>query len=258
MEIKDCVALITGGSSGLGAAALEYLVQQGARAVILDIQENKDLLDKYGEKKVIFTQADVTKEDQVGESIDKAIKHFGRINVLINCSGIGNPKMLLDKKGPMPLHFFSRVIDINLVGNFNVIRLVVEQMAKNVPNQEGERGIIINTASIGAFEGPEGQIAYAASKAGLIGMMLPMAKECAPHGIRIMTVAPGPIRTPMQDKMPDKAEACFVRFTPFPPRFGKPSEFAMLTGHIIENPMLNGECIRLDGALRVPYNLMKG
>jgi NAD(P)-dependent dehydrogenase (short-subunit alcohol dehydrogenase family) len=176
---------------------------------------------------------------------------LGGINVAINCAGVGDPGKVLSKKGPMSLAFFNRVVQINLIGTFNVIRLAVEQMVKNTPNADGEKGVIVNTASVAAFDGQIGQPAYSASKAGVVGMTLPIARECAEYGIRVMTIAPGLFNTPMMAILPESAREALGKMVPFPSRLGDPREFAGLVQHIIENPMLNGEVIRLDGAIRM-------
>jgi NAD(P)-dependent dehydrogenase (short-subunit alcohol dehydrogenase family) len=252
MNIKDCKALVTGGASGLGEACIRNLVKGGAKAVILDLDEARGakLASELGNS-VIFVKTDVTSEESVQSAIQQAINAFGGINVVINCAGIGDPGKMLSKKGPMPLATFNRMVQINLVGTFNVARLAVAQMVNNKPNEDGEKGVVINTASVAAFDGQIGQPAYAASKAGVVGMTLPMARECAEYGIRVMTIAPGLFNTPMLDILPEAARDALGKMVPFPPRLGKPDEYAGLAMHIIENPMLNGEVIRLDGAIRM-------
>jgi NAD(P)-dependent dehydrogenase (short-subunit alcohol dehydrogenase family) len=200
---------------------------------------------------VIFAKADVTSDESVQSAISRVLQAFGGINTVINCAGVADPGKALTKKGPMPLANFNRVIQINLVGTFNVIRLALEHMAKNAPNPGGERGVIINTASAAAFDGQVGQPAYSASKAGVVGMTLPLARECAEHGIRVMTIAPGLFNTPMMAGLPEAAREALAKMPPFPQRLGNPNEYAKMVQHIIENPMLNGEVIRLDGALRM-------
>jgi 3-hydroxyacyl-CoA dehydrogenase/3-hydroxy-2-methylbutyryl-CoA dehydrogenase len=252
MELKDCKAIITGGASGLGEACVRTIVSGGGMAAIFDLQADRaeKLISELGSK-VIFASTDVTSDESVQAAIVKALAAFGGINVVINCAGVGDPAKVLSKKGPMPLSFFNRVVQINLVGTFNVIRLAVEQMVKNVPNEGGEKGVIINTASAAAFDGQIGQPAYSASKAGVVGMTLPLARECADYGIRVMTIAPGLFNTPMLSILPKEAREALGKMVPFPSRLGDPMEFAMLCRHIIENPMLNGEVIRLDGAIRM-------
>jgi NAD(P)-dependent dehydrogenase (short-subunit alcohol dehydrogenase family) len=203
------------------------------------------------DKNVVFADADVTSEESIRAAIKKAVDSFGGINVAINCAGIGNPGKVLSKKGPMPLSVFNRMIQINLVGTFNVVRLAIEQMVNNVPKDDGEKGVIINTSSIAAFDGQIGQPAYSASKAGVAGMTLPLARECADYGIRVVTIAPGLFATPMLASLPQEAQDSLGKMTPFPKRLGKPQEYALLVMQIIENLMLNGEVIRLDGAIRL-------
>ncbi|MFZ1037514.1 MAG: 3-hydroxyacyl-CoA dehydrogenase [Smithella sp.] len=253
MNTKDVVAVVTGGASGLGEASITELVKKGARVVIVDIDSDK------GEKLAInigagaiFVKTDVTSESDVRKAIQKAVDTFGKINVVINCAGIVNPGKLIGRKGPLPLESFNKVMQLNLVGTLNVIRLAVEQMMNNTPDEEGERGVIINCASIAAFEGQIGQVAYSASKAGIVGMTLPIAREVADYGIRVIAIAPGIFETPMMAGLPPAVKEDMAKTVPFPRRLGKPIEFAKLALHIIDNIMLNGCCIRLDGALRMP------
>jgi NAD(P)-dependent dehydrogenase (short-subunit alcohol dehydrogenase family) len=253
MNSKDVVALVTGGASGLGEASITELVKKGARVVIVDIDSDKGekLAANIGAS-TIFVKTDVTSEADVRQAIQKAVDAFGKINVVINCAGIVNPGKLIGRKGPLPLESFNKVMQLNLVGTLNVIRLAVEQMMNNTPDEEGERGVIINCASIAAFEGQIGQAAYSASKAGIVGMTLPIAREVADYGIRVMTIAPGIFETPMMAGLPPAVKEDMAKTVPFPRRLGKPIEFAKLALHIIDNIMLNGCCIRLDGALRMP------
>lgn len=253
MNYKDVVAFVTGGASGLGQASILELVKKGAKAVIVDIDADQ------GEKmaadigtNAIFTKADTTSEPDIRQAIQKAVAAFGKINVVVNCAGVINAGKLVGKKGPLPLDAFNKVLQINLVGTLNVIRLTVEQMMNNTPDEEGEKGVIINSASIAAFDGQVGQVAYSASKAGMIGMTLPIAREICDHGMRIVTVAPGIFDTPMMAGLPPVVKEDMAKMVPFPKRLGKPVEFARMAMHIIENTMLNGCCIRLDGALRMP------
>lgn len=236
----------------MGEACVRAIVAGGGKAAIYDLQAERaeKLISELGSN-VIFASTDVTSDESVQAAVSKTVAAFGGINVAINCAGVGDPAKLLSKKGPMPLSFFNRVVQINLVGTFNVIRLAVEQMVKNTPNADGEKGVIINTASAAAFDGQVGQPAYSASKAGVVGMTLPLARECADYGIRVMTIAPGLFNTPMLAILPEAAREALGKMVPFPPRLGDPSEYAMLCRHIIENPMLNGEVIRLDGAIRM-------
>jgi len=252
MNIIECKAIVAGGASGLGEACVRNLSSGGAKVAILDFaaERGEQLASSLGAN-VIFAKADVTADASVQSAISKVMEALGEINVVINCAGVADPGKALTKKGPLPLANFNRVIQINLVGTFNVIRLALEQMAKNTPNSEGERGVIINTASAAAYDGQVGQPAYSASKAGVVGMTLPLARECADYGIRVMTIAPGLFNTPMMAGLPEAAREALAKMPPFPQRLGKPEEYAKMVQHIIENPMLNGEVIRLDGALRM-------
>jgi NAD(P)-dependent dehydrogenase (short-subunit alcohol dehydrogenase family) len=224
----------------------------GGKAAILDFDATKgEKLAAELENNVIYANTDVTSEESVQAAIKKTMDAFGAINVVINCAGVGDPGKVLSKKGPMALSYFNRVVQINLVGTFNVIRLAVEQMVKNTGNKDGEKGVIINTASVAAFDGQIGQPAYSASKAGVVGMTLPIARECADYGIRVVTIAPGLFNTPMLAQLPEAAREALGKMVPFPQRLGDPMEYAKMAQHIIENPMLNGEVIRLDGAIRM-------
>jgi len=253
MNHKEVVALVTGGASGLGEATVQELVRCGAKVVIVDMDAVKgEQLASGAGGNVIFSQSDVTSEESIREAIKKAVDQFGKINVAVNCAGVPDAAKVLGKKGPLPLALFNKVIQINLVGTMNVIRLAVEQMVNNTPNDEGEKGVIINTASIAAFDGQIGQAAYCASKGGIVGMTLPIARECADYGIRVATIAPGLFETPLMANMPPAVKESMAQGVPFPRRLGRPEEFARMVIHIIENMMLNGCCIRLDGALRMP------
>ena len=252
MDIKDIVVVVTGGASGLGEACVRVLVKDGAKVSIFDFDEErgKKVASDVGDD-VTFCITDITDEKSVKAAIDKTIKSFGSIHVAINCAGVGTPSKVLGKEGPISMDHFNRVVQINLMGTMNVIRLAAEKMVENTPNEDGEKGVIINTASAAAFEGQIGQSAYSASKAGVVGMTLPIAREFADYGIRVMTIAPGLFETPMLAGLPEKAKEALNRMMPFPKRLGKPSEFSMLVRHIVENPMLNGSIIRLDAALRM-------
>jgi 3-hydroxyacyl-CoA dehydrogenase/3-hydroxy-2-methylbutyryl-CoA dehydrogenase len=252
MQIQDSIAVITGGASGLGEACVRSLSALGAKAAIFDIaaERGEKLAAELG-KNVLFVDVDVTSDELGRSGVEKVVSAFGTFNVVINCAGIADPGKVLSKKGPMSLAFFDRVVQINLVGTLNIVRLAVEQMVKNEPDGEGEKGIIINTASVAAFDGQIGQAAYSASKAGVVGMTLPIARECADYGIRVMTIAPGLFDTPMMAGLPESVRVQLAQTVPFPKRLGRATEYAQLVRHIIENPMLNGECIRLDGALRM-------
>jgi 3-hydroxyacyl-CoA dehydrogenase / 3-hydroxy-2-methylbutyryl-CoA dehydrogenase len=252
MNIKDCRAMVTGGASGLGAACVAKLVAGGGRAAILDLDTVRgEKLAAESGGSLIFAKTDVTREEDVLGAIDKAVEAFGSINTVINCAGVGDPGKVVSKKGPLPLSVFERIVRINLVGTFNVTRLAVARMMNNTANEEGEKGVIINTASVAAFDGQIGQPAYAASKAGIVGMTLPIARECAAYAIRVMTIAPGIFDTPLLATLPEPAREALGKMVPFPSRLGRPEEFAALVAHIIENAMLNGEVIRLDGAIRM-------
>jgi len=252
MRIKDSIAVITGGASGLGEACVRSLSALGGKVAILDVaaERGEKLASELGSN-VIFVHGDVTSAESGQAAVEKVVAAFGSINVAINCAGVADPAKILSKRGPMSLDFFNRVIQINLVGTLNIVRLAVEQMVKNTPNEEGEKGVIINTASVAAFDGQIGQAAYSASKAGVAGMTLPIARECADYGIRVVAIAPGLFDTPMMAGLPESVRVLLAQTVPFPKRLGKPPEYAALARHIIENPMLNGECIRLDGAVRM-------
>ena len=252
MQIQDSKAVVTGGASGLGEATVRMLCAAGAKVAILDVvaQRGEQLASELGPN-VVFFHTDVTNDESGRAAIAKAAETFGTINVAINCAGVGDPGKIISKKGVVSLGFFNRVIQINLVGTFNIIRLAIEQMVKNVANEEGEKGVIINTASVAAFEGQIGQAAYSASKAGIVGMTLPIARECADYGIRVMAIAPGLFDTPMMAGLPESVRVELAQTVPFPRRLGSPTEYAALIRHIMENSMLNGECIRLDGAIRM-------
>jgi len=253
MKVDESVVLVTGGASGLGEATVRMVVAAGARAVILDRpgSAGEALAGELGER-ATFAPADVTSAEEVAAAVARALDHFGALQVAVNCAGIGAAMRTVTKQGPMPLELFARVIAVNLTGTFNVLRLAAAAMARNEPNTEGERGVIINTASAAAFDGQIGQAAYAASKGGIVSMTLPIARDLAGLGIRVVAIAPGTFDTPMLAMLPEEQRRALAAQIPFPSRLGRPSEFAALARHIIENPMLNGETIRLDGALRMP------
>jgi NAD(P)-dependent dehydrogenase (short-subunit alcohol dehydrogenase family) len=252
MEIRNSVAVVTGGASGLGGATVRRLVAQGGKVAVFDLAEDagNKLAAELGEG-VIFVKTNVVEEESVQNAVNEAVERFGGIQLVVNCAGIGVAGKVLGKKGPMSLEDFNKVIQINLVGTFNVIRLAAEKMIQNTPNQEGERGVIINTASVAAYEGQIGQAAYSASKGGVVGMTLPIARELATFGIRVVTIAPGIFETPMLGVLRDDVRDALGKAIPFPPRLGRPQEYAMLAEQIIQNPLLNGTTIRLDGALRM-------
>lgn len=251
MEIRNCSAIVTGGASGMGAATARMLSKQGAKVALLDVnqQEAKKIA---AEIHGIAVYCDVTQEDSVAEAIETAKNQQGTARIIINCAGIVHGRRMVNQQGPMPLEDFQKVISINLIGTFNVMRLaVVNIIPLNPIGDSDERGVIINTASVAAFEGQIGQMAYSASKGGIVSMTLPAARELAPFGIRVMTIAPGLVDTPMFAKIPPEARASLAAMVPFPKRLAKPEEYAFLAQQIIENSMLNGEVIRLDGALRM-------
>jgi NAD(P)-dependent dehydrogenase (short-subunit alcohol dehydrogenase family) len=252
MQISGRTFLVTGGASGLGAATARRLAASGANVVISDVgaEQGSKLAAELGAR-ALFVAADVTHEAQVAQAVAAARKRFGALHGAVSCAGIAPGERVLGKSGPHRLETFRRVVEINLVGTFNVLRLAAQAMESNSPDAEGERGIIINTASIAAFDGQVGQAAYSASKAGVAGLTLPAARELARFGIRVMTIAPGIFETPMVAAFTSELRQALAAQIPFPPRLGKPDEFAALVEHIIVNAMLNGEVIRLDGALRM-------
>ena len=252
MQIEGHTFLVTGGASGLGAATVRRLVAAGANAAIADLQQDAGarLAQEIGSR-ACFTAADVTDEAQVSSAFAAARKAFGAVHGAVSCAGIATGERVLGKAGPHRLDTFRRAVEINLIGTFNVLRLAAQVMAENPPDAEGERGVIVNTASIAAYDGQVGQAAYSASKAGVAGLTLPAARELARLGIRVMTIAPGIFETPMMAGMTEEVRSSLAAHVPFPPRLGRPEEFAALVEHIIGNVMLNGEVIRLDGALRM-------
>mgnify|MGYP001486926890 FL=1 len=253
MELSGRVAVVTGGASGLGEATVREIVNAGGKAVIFDLNEEKgNKLVGELEDQAIFVKVDVTSEENVQAGLERAIAEFGGVHILVNCAGIALAKKVLGRSGVHDLASFNKVLQVNVVGTFNAIRLTAEKMAANEPNDEGERGVIINTASVAAFDGQIGQAAYSASKGAVVGMSLPLARDLAPLGIRVVSIAPGVFETPLFAGLPEKAQAALAKMTPFPPRLGKPQEYAKLVRAIVENPMLNGETIRLDGAIRMP------
>ncbi len=252
MELTAITALITGGASGLGAATASRFVDCGAKVVILDRDDERGnaLAGQLGDR-ARFTIADVTNETEVLAAVDYARAAFGGLNVVVNCAGVGLATRTASSRGAHPLELFETVIRINLIGTFNVIRLAATAMSNNHANADGERGVIINTASVAAFEGQIGQAAYSASKGGIVGMTLPIARDLARNGIRVCAIAPGLFDTPLLGSLPEAVRESLGKQAPFPSRLGQPEEFARLAQQIVENPMLNGETIRLDGALRM-------
>jgi NAD(P)-dependent dehydrogenase (short-subunit alcohol dehydrogenase family) len=252
MHIDGKVFIVTGGASGLGRAAAETILAAGGRVVILDVNAETGRAAEHAlGGHATFAQADVTSEQQVSAAVDLARTGFGGLNGVVNAAGIGPAAKVLGKSGPHSLDLFEKTIRVNLVGTFNVIRLSAAAIAQNSPEASGERGVIINTASIAAFDGQIGQPAYAASKAGIVGLTLPVARELASSGIRVVTIAPGIFDTPLLASLPEAARVSLGQQVPFPSRLGRPDEYAALVRHVIENEMLNGEVIRLDGALRM-------
>jgi NAD(P)-dependent dehydrogenase (short-subunit alcohol dehydrogenase family) len=247
VEIKDAVAVVTGGASGLGLATTKRLLDAGAQVVVLDIR-GKEAVAELGDR-AVFAQTDVTDEAAVTAALDAAEK-LGPLRIAVNCAGTGNAMKTLSKDGPFPLDAFRKIVEINLIGTFNVIRLAAERMAKTEPVGE-ERGVIVNTASVAAFDGQIGQAAYSASKGGVVGMTLPIARDLSRELIRVVTIAPGLFDTPLLAGLPEPAKESLGKQVPHPSRLGKPDEYGALAVHIVENPMLNGEVIRLDGAIRM-------
>ena len=250
MLIKNCVFLVTGGASGLGEATARMAAENGAKVVIADMQAElgEKLAKEIGGR---FSKCDVTSEADGKAAVALALKELGGVHVLVNCAGIAVAERTLGKDAPHDLARFARVIQVNLIGTFNMIRLTADAMAKAGPNAAGERGVIINTASVAAYDGQIGQAAYSASKGGVVGMTLPIARDLARNGIRVCTIAPGLFETPMLKGLPKEAQESLGKQVPFPSRLGRPSEYAQLARAIIENEMLNGETIRLDGAIRM-------
>jgi len=252
MQIKDKVFLVTGAGSGLGAATARALVEAGAKVVMADLNRaaGEKLASELGAG-ACFVETDVANEASATNAIQVAVSTFGGLQGLVNCAGVAPAEKVLGKEGPHRLESFSRVININLVGTFNMIRLAADAMQKGEPDAGGERGVIVNTASVAAYEGQLGQAAYAASKGGIVALTLPVARELARYGIRVVTIAPGIMETPMLLGMPAEVQESLGKMVPFPSRMGKPSEYASLVKHIAENTYLNGEVIRLDGAIRM-------
>lgn len=251
-NLQKAVCIVTGGASGLGRATAQRLAKYGANVVVADLSssDGEKVAKELGES-CYFAPTDVTSEADVQQAIKLANEKFGPLNVAVNCAGIGIAVRTVSKKGPHPLDQFEKVLKVNTVGTFNVIRLVAEQMTQNEPNEGGERGVIINTASVAAYDGQIGQAAYSASKGAIVGMTLPIARDLSKHGIRVNTIAPGLFLTPLLMSLPEKVRDELGKTVPFPSRLGDPAEFGHLVQSIIENPMLNGEVIRLDGALRM-------
>lgn len=255
MQLSDSVSVVTGGASGLGRATVERLLAGGGAVTVLDRISEADgqaVLQELGSDNAIFASADVTSEEAVQAAIDQTVQKFGKLNVVINCAGVGAAMRTVNRDGtPMPLDMFKMVVGVNLIGTFNVIRLAASVMLKNEPGDSGERGVIVNTASVAAYDGQIGQAAYSASKGGVVGMTLPIARDLSKAGIRVCTIAPGTFDTPMLAMLPDPARQALEQAIPFPSRLGRPVEFASLATEIVENGFMNGETIRLDGAIRM-------
>ncbi|UUY02971.1 SDR family NAD(P)-dependent oxidoreductase [Svornostia abyssi] len=250
MDVQGAGAVVFGGASGLGAATAQRLAAAGATVVVADL--NADLGEALAQEiGGGFVRTDVRDGSQVQAAIDAASDIAGGLRVAVSCAGIGTPAKLVGKDGPSPLQGFRDIIEVNLLGTINVLRLGAASMVANTPNEHGEKGVLINTASVAAYDGQIGQVAYSASKGGIVGLTLPAARELARDGIRVVTIAPGLFNTPLLASLPEPAKDALGRSVPFPPRLGEPSEYAALAAHIVENPILNGEVIRLDGALRM-------
>lgn len=252
MQIEHAVFLISGGASGLGLATARELVGQGGRVMLLDInaEAGQQAVDEFGDN-ARFVRADITREEDGRVAVAQVLEAFGALHGVVNCAGIAPAEKVLGRNGAHGLDSFRRTVEVNLIGSFNLLRLAAEAMAQNTPNAGGERGVIINTASVAAFDGQMGQVAYAASKGGVAALTLPAARDLARSGIRVMCIAPGVFETPMMAGMPQEVRDSLAANVPFPPRLGRPDEYAALVRHIVENAMLNGEVIRLDGALRM-------
>jgi NAD(P)-dependent dehydrogenase (short-subunit alcohol dehydrogenase family) len=247
VQIKDSVAVVTGGASGLGLATVKRLLDAGGSVVVIDLK-GEEVVAELGER-AKFVTANVTDEDAVAKALDVA-ESMGPLRINVNCAGIGNAVKTVSKNGPFPLDGFRKVVEVNLIGTFNVIRLAAERIAKTEPVGE-ERGVIVNTASVAAFDGQIGQAAYSASKGGVVGMTLPIARDLSRELIRVCTIAPGLFKTPLLGSLPEEAQRSLGQQVPNPARLGDPDEYGALAQHIVENPMLNGEVIRLDGAIRM-------
>ena len=252
MKFENSTFIVTGGASGLGEATVRRFHAAGANVVIADlnVERGEKLAAELGSR-AVFARTDVTSDADGQACLAKALASFGGLQGLVNCAGVGTPEKVLGKNGPQPLANFAKTVGINLIGSFNMLRLAADAMSKGNPNAAGERGVIVNTASVAAYDGQIGQPAYAASKAGVVGLTLPAARELARFGIRVCTIAPGLFFTPMMESLPAEVQESLAKSVPFPPRLGRPDEYAQMAAHIVENEMLNGETIRLDGALRM-------
>jgi len=252
MQIQDVRAIVTGGASGLGLATAEMIVRGGGKVALFDVNEQTGVAAAQSlGGGASFHRVDVTSEAAVSDAVKAAAAAMGGLTAAVNCAGIGTPRRFVGKDGPMPGDFFRKVIEINLVGSFLVAVQAAVQMQQNAPNAAGERGVIVLTASVAAYDGQVGQVAYSASKGGLVGMTLPMARDLSSSGIRVMTIAPGIFETPLLAALPEDAKASLGKQVPFPPRLGQPAEYAQFVRQVFENTMLNGETVRLDGAIRM-------
>lgn len=250
MNIQDVPAIVTGGASGLGEATARLLAQHGAKVTIFDVQADKaeQLAKEIGG---LAVSCDVTSEESAMNAFQQAREAHGHCGIAINCAGIGVPAKILGKEGPLSMDFFNKVINVNLSGSFNILRLAADEMQHREANDDGERGVIISTASVAAYEGQIGQAAYSASKGGIVAMTLPAARELARYGIRVLAIAPGLFMTPMMASLPEAAQESLAATLPFPQRLGQPSEYARLVKEMVENPIMNGEVVRIDSALRM-------
>jgi len=252
MQVNQCVAVVTGGASGLGHATVLALHEKGARVAIwdLNVEAGEALAAELGER-ALFCRVNVADEASVSEAVAAVTGRWGALHVAVNCAGIGSAQRTVGKNGPHSLEVFNKVIAVNLVGTFNVTRLAAAAMASNTPGTDNERGLVVNTASVAAFDGQIGQVAYSASKGGVVGMTLPLARDLAAVGVRVNTIAPGIFNTPLMNSSPDSVKLPLIDMTQFPKRLGHPSEYAQLVVHLIENSFMNGETIRIDGAIRM-------
>lgn len=252
MDISGKVALVTGGASGLGAATVRTILAAGGRAMIVDLNEQlgTKLASELGGN-ARYVRADVSSAADAEKAVKAVVDAFGGLNICVNCAGIGDPQRIVSKEGPADLERFKKVIQVNLIGTFNVARLAAWEMSRNNSGPDGERGVVINTASVAAYDGQIGQAAYSASKGGIVALTLPLARDLSGLGVRVMTIAPGLFDTPLLARLPEDVKASLGAMVPFPRRLGRPEEYAQLAKQIIENPMLNGEVIRLDGAIRM-------
>lgn len=252
MQLQDKIAIVTGGASGLGLATVKAYLAKGARVAIFDLnaEAGQALVAELGEA-VIFCPVNVADEASVQAGLEAVVARWGAVHVAVNCAGIGSAMRTVGKNGPHSLDVFSKVISVNLIGTFNVTRLAAAVMARNEGNADGERGVIINTASVAAFDGQIGQVAYSASKGGVVGMTLPLARDLATIGVRVNTIAPGIFNTPLMNASPDSVKLPLIEMTQFPKRLGHPEEYGQLAVHMVENAFMNGETIRLDGAIRM-------